>query len=203
MTGVNFAWTKFIWIKTGVNQRQMVPPLSPVLLKVSSRLSAREFFLAISCPRLTHWGPVLWKATLWQSPFVKSTIQITLNWIELLLCVFRDALQHTTVIMCSYLHYCQLTVHFDQSAPCPLTSLINNVSAELLLTGCCFAHHSLQILETAVLEKPTRPAISEIQIQITLFHPFWHLVWKIVELFLSCQHAFMHLVTSTWSERNT
>ena len=32
------------------------------------------------CPRLTHWGPVLCKAALWQSSFVKSTIQIKLNW---------------------------------------------------------------------------------------------------------------------------
>ena len=28
-------WTNLIWIKTGANQQQMVPPLSQVLLKVS------------------------------------------------------------------------------------------------------------------------------------------------------------------------
>ena len=56
----------------------------------------------------------------------------------LMRCVFRDALLHTTVVMCGYLHYCHLPVSFDQSGPSPLTSLINNtfLPAELLLTGC-------------------------------------------------------------------
>ena len=55
-------------------------------------------------------------------------------------CVFSDALLHTTVVMCGYLHYCRLPVSFDQSGPSPLTSLINNafLPTELLLTGCFF-----------------------------------------------------------------
>ena len=54
--------------------------------------------------------------------------------------VFRDALLHTTVVMCGYLHYCHLPVSFDQSGPSPLTSLINKafLPTELLLTGCFF-----------------------------------------------------------------
>ena len=40
-------------------------------------------------------------------------------------CVFRDALLHTTVVMCGYLCYCHLPVSFDQSGPFSLTSLIN------------------------------------------------------------------------------
>ena len=79
--------------------------------------------------------------------------------------VFRDALLHTTVVMCGYLRYCHLPVSFDQSgsSPSPLTSLINNtfLPAEPLLTGC-FTHHSLQTLETVVLENPRRSAVSEI-----------------------------------------
>ena len=51
--------------------------------------------------------------------------------------MFRDALLHTTVVMCGCLCYCHLPVSFDQSGPSPLTSLINNVflPTELLLTG--------------------------------------------------------------------
>ena len=37
--------------------------------------------------------------------------------------VFRDALLHTTVVMCSYLHYCHLPLSFDRSGPSPLYSL--------------------------------------------------------------------------------
>ena len=53
-------------------------------------------------------------------------------------CVFRDALLHTTVVMCDYLHYCHLPVSFVQSGSSPLTSLIDNtvLTAELLLVGC-------------------------------------------------------------------
>ena len=53
-------------------------------------------------------------------------------------CVFRDALLHTTVVMCGYLPYCHLPVSFDQSGPSPLTSLINKAfsATELLPTGC-------------------------------------------------------------------
>ena len=51
--------------------------------------------------------------------------------------VFRDALLHSTVVMCGYLRYCHLLVSFDQFGPSSLTSLINNalLPAELLLTG--------------------------------------------------------------------
>ena len=63
--------------------------------------------------------------------------------------VFRDALLHTTVVMCGYLHYCHLPVSFDQSGPSPLTSLINK---RFCLQNCCsldvfFFHHSLQTLD--------------------------------------------------------
>ena len=64
-------------------------------------------------------------------------------------CVFRDALLHTTVVMCGYLCYCHLPVSFDQSGPSPLTSLINkHVSAHRTAANWmvfCFSHHhSLQ-----------------------------------------------------------
>ena len=75
--------------------------------------------------------------------------------------MFRDALLHTTVVMCGYLCYGHLPISFDQSGPSPLTLLFNNVflPAELLLTGCfCFSHHSLQ---TVVFENPRRLAVSE------------------------------------------
>ena len=40
-------------------------------------------------------------------------------------CVFRDALLHTTVVMCGYLRYCHLPLSWYQSGPSPLTFLIN------------------------------------------------------------------------------
>ena len=72
---------------------------------------------------------------------------------HLTLCLVRDALLHTTAVMCGYLCYCHRPVSFDQSGSSPLTSLINK--AELLLTGC-FLHHSLQT------ENPRRSTVSEI-----------------------------------------
>ena len=51
-------------------------------------------------------------------------------------CVFRDALLHTTVLMCGYLCYCHLPVSFDQSGPSPLTS--QDVSAQ-----CFFVFHTI------------------------------------------------------------
>ena len=41
--------------------------------------------------------------------------------------VFRDALLHTTVVMCGYLLDCHLPVSFNQSGLSPLISLVNNM----------------------------------------------------------------------------
>ena len=73
MTGIIFAWTKLIWIKTGANQRQIVPPLSKVLLKVSSCYLPGSFSLPL-LPSAYSLGVVLCKAALWQSPFFKTAI---------------------------------------------------------------------------------------------------------------------------------
>ena len=35
----------------------------------------------------------------------------------LMYCVFRDALLHSAVVMCSYVRYCHLPASFDQSGP--------------------------------------------------------------------------------------
>ena len=67
------------WIETGANQRQIVP----LWVRFCSRflpVICQRVFPCHCCPRLTHWGPVLCKAALWQSSFVKSAIQIKLNW---------------------------------------------------------------------------------------------------------------------------
>ena len=84
--------------------------------------------------------------------------------------VFRDALLHTTVVMCGYLRCCHLPASFDQSGPSPLTSLNNEafLPAELLLTGC-FSHHCLQTLETVLHKNLSRSTVSEI-----FKPPVWH-----------------------------
>ena len=69
-------------------------------------------------------------------------------------CVVRDALLHTTVVMCRYLRYCHLLVSFDQSGPDPPTSLINNA----FLPTELFAPFS----PNSVCEHPRRLAVSEI-----------------------------------------
>ena len=73
-------WTKLIGLKPVPTSGRWFPSESGSAQGFFP-LSAREFFPCHCCPRLTHWGPVLCKAALWQSPFVK--IQIKLNWIEL------------------------------------------------------------------------------------------------------------------------
>ena len=81
----------------------------------------------------------------------------------LMCCVFRDALLHTIVVMCGYLHYCHLPVSFDQSGPSPLTSLIYKafLPTELLLTGCFLFFAPFSKL-SVVCENPRRSAVSEI-----------------------------------------
>ena len=56
---------------------------------------------------------------------------------DLVCCVIRDALLHTTVIMCGYLHYCHLPV--NQSGPSPLTSLTIFLPAPFFANSrdCC------------------------------------------------------------------
>ena len=58
---------------------------------------------------------------------------------DLMRCVFRDALLHTTVVMCGYLCCRHPPVSFDQAGPSPRTSLINKAFLPTeLLDVCCF-----------------------------------------------------------------
>ena len=75
-------------------------------------------------------------------------------------CVFRDALLHTTVVMCVYLLYYHLPVGL--SGPFPLTSLIDYTFCpknSRSLYVFCYLHHSLQTLETFVHENPRRSVV--------------------------------------------
>ena len=79
--------------------------------------------------------------------------------------VCRDALLHTTVVMCGYLRYCHLPISFDQSGTSPLTSLHYNntfLPTELLPTGCFFVFHTILFKPFFVHGNPKRSAISEI-----------------------------------------
>ena len=58
---------------------------------------------------------------------IKSSAAVAYSLRGLTHCVFRDALLHTTAVMCGYLYDCHLPVSFEQSGPSSgLTSLISN-----------------------------------------------------------------------------
>ena len=107
---------------------------------------------------------------------------------RLMCCVFRDALLHTTLVICGYLCYCHLPVSFDQSAPSPLTSLNNKVllPTELLLTGCFlfFAPFSANTRDCCAWKSQEISSFWDTQTTLSgtknYSSPFWHLVWTTV-----------------------
>ena len=96
-----------------------------------------KFCLPIIMATVNEWPKKCLIYTRWALyALIKSSAAVAYQ--HLTNCVFRDALLHTNVIMCGYLHYCHLPVSFDQSGPSPLISLTNKtfLPTELLLTGC-------------------------------------------------------------------
>ena len=149
-------------------------------------------------------------STYWSSAVVAYPLR------GLLCCVFRDALLHTTVVMCGYLNYCHLPVSFDQSGPSPLTSLINKhfCPPELLLTGCFlfFASFSANSRDCCVWKSQEISSFWDTQTTLSgtnnhshdqshldhISSPFWHLVWKNSWTSWPGLHAIMHLVLIGW-----
>ena len=119
--------------------------------------------------------------------------------------VFRDALLHTTVVMCGYLHCCHFPVSFDQPSPSPQTRDFcrqNYCPLDVFLFFApCFAN-SWDCCASAVSEilKPPSLASTIIPHSKSLrSHVFSILIFCLKNSWTSwpCLHACMHLVAVT------
>ena len=124
-------------------------------------------------------------------------------------CVFRDALLHTTVVMCGYLRYCHLPVRFNQSGPFRLISLINEafLATELLLTGCFlfFVPFSANPRDSCSWKSQEISSFWEILSLAPTIIPrtksvrshFWCLMWTLTEAPDPCLHDLTHCTAAT------
>ena len=126
---------------------------------------------------------------------LKSSAAVAYPLKGLMHCVFRDALLHTTVVMCGN---AWLSTFLSALSSLALLLWPLSLTRCLCRQSCCsldvfyFSYHSLQTPETAVHENPRRSAVSEMLkppcLALASFcsqsHldpiscPLWHLVWK-------------------------
>ena len=119
---------------------------------------------------------------------------------DLLRRFYRDALLHTTVVMCGCLRYCHRPVSLTTLLLWPLSLTRHFCLLCCSLDAFCFSHPSLQTRETVCVKITTQsPTISPWSMSLGSY--FFHVLTfglKNIWTYWPRLYAFINLVAATW-----